>query len=166
MPKALDNRIEVGKLGLHNHVIQDFAGSVDLSLSPDDYHLAALGQELERLSLPSPDEIEEMDVYRETLANLRKSFALPWQPGETLSAKLSVFTFVESVSQRYLELLSVLRPVALVILCYMCALLQECGHCWYIKGAAERIVSKVDNKILGKEWRSWVAWPLQRILNR
>jgi hypothetical protein len=31
MPKALDNRIEVGKLGLHNHVVQDFADSVDLS---------------------------------------------------------------------------------------------------------------------------------------
>jgi hypothetical protein len=29
MSKALDNRIEAGKLGLHNHVIQDFADSVD-----------------------------------------------------------------------------------------------------------------------------------------
>lgn len=122
MSKALDNRIEAGKLGWHIHVIQDFADFVDLTLSPDDYHLAALGQDLERLPLSGPDEIEEMDIYREALAILRKSFALPWQQGETLSAKLSVFTFVGSVPQRYLKLLSVLRPMALVILCYMCVL--------------------------------------------
>ena len=114
----------------------------------------------------SPNEIEEIDLYRETFAILRKSFALPWQPGETLSVKLSVFTFAGSAPQRYLELLSVLRPVALVILCYMCVLLQECGRCWYTKGAAERIVSEVDNKILGEEWRSWIVWLLQRVLDR
>jgi hypothetical protein len=103
------------------------------------------------------------------------AFSSPHSPGSILFAGLcsstgvpewlSVFTFVESVPQRYPELLSVLRPVALVILCYMCVLLQECGDCWYINGAAERIVSEVDNKILGEEWWSWIAWPLQRVPN-
>jgi hypothetical protein len=80
----------------------------------------------EWLPSSSLDYLEEMDIYKETLAIFRKSFALPWQQGEALSAKLSVSTFVGSVPRRYLELLSVLRPVALVILCYMCMLLQEC----------------------------------------
>jgi hypothetical protein len=144
---------------------QDLIDPVDLSLSPDDHHLAALGQEMERLPVSSPEEIDEMDIYRETLALLRRSFALPWQPGAPLGVKFSVFIWVESVPQEYLELLSVLRPIALVMLCSMCVLLQQCGHFWYIKGAAERIIKEVYS-VLGEEWKPWIAWPLQRILNQ
>jgi hypothetical protein len=161
-----DFRIEHPQLPSHTHVIQDFADSIDLSLSPDDYHLAALGEEMDRLPVSSPDEIEEMKIFREALAMLRRAFALPWQPGEHLGVKLSVFTWVGSVPQRYLELLSVLRPVALVIICYMSVMLKECEHYWYIKGAARRIVSEVYNNILGEEWQSWIAWPLQRVLSQ
>jgi hypothetical protein len=121
--KALENRIEAGILCLHNHVTQDFANYRDLSLSPEDYHLAALGQELERLPSSNLKDLKQMDMYKGALIILRTGFALRWQQGEALSAKLFVFTLVGSVSRRYLELLSVLKPVALVSSCYMCVLL-------------------------------------------
>jgi hypothetical protein len=97
---------------------------------------------------------------------LRRGFALPWQPAAPLGVKQSLFTWISSVSQRYLEPLSILRPMAQVILCYMSVMLKECEHYWYIKGAAERIVSEVYHNIRGEEWQWWITWPLQRVLNQ
>lgn len=158
--------IQHGQLPSHLNVIQDFDGSIDLSLSPDDVHLAALEEELNKLPLSGPDEVEEMGIFREAMAMLRRAFALPWQPGDHLGVKISVFTWVGSVPRRYLELLSILRPVALVILCYMSVMLKDCERYWYIQGAAGRIVSEVYQNILGEDWRAWIAWPMQRILNQ
>ncbi|KAE9370702.1 hypothetical protein N431DRAFT_468731 [Stipitochalara longipes BDJ] len=50
---------EHGQLPDHTHVIQDFGDSIDFSLSPDDHHLAALGDDMEKLPLSNPDEVEE-----------------------------------------------------------------------------------------------------------
>ena len=66
-----DFKIEHSQLPSHLHLIQDFADSIDLSLSPNDYHLTALGEEMDRLSLSSPEEIEEMVIFREALTMLR-----------------------------------------------------------------------------------------------
>ncbi|CZR64154.1 uncharacterized protein PAC_14051 [Phialocephala subalpina] len=151
--------------GPMNLVMRDIDSPIDLSLSPDDHHLAALAEHLESLPISGPEDSEEMDAFREALSQLRRSFALPWQAGDPLSAKFSCFAWVEFIPQRYLELLSVLRPVALVILSYFCVLLHQCGHFWHIKGAAERIIGEMYN-ILEDDWHDWITWPLQRVLNQ
>ncbi|KUJ07404.1 uncharacterized protein LY89DRAFT_365946 [Mollisia scopiformis] len=155
--------ISSGPLVFQNQVLDE---PIDLSLSPDDYHLVALEQQIDSLPVSSPDDDEEIEVFREALSLLRRSFALPWQPGNTLGPKYSCFIWVDLVPQRYLELLSILRPVALVLLSYQCVLLHQCDHNWYIKGAAKRIIGEVYNNIFGGNWRPWIAWPMQRILNQ
>lgn len=136
--------------------------TIDVSLSPEDFQLTALGVEIDRLTASSPEEHHELDVYREALYLLRQAFAIPYQPGEILGVKFAVFNWVEMVSSEFLELLSSLKPVALVILAHLCILLKKCENFWYVKGAADRIIFEVNN-ILEGNWRLWIAWPLQMV---
>ena len=138
--------------------------TVDVSLSPEDFQLAALGDEIDNLGTASPEEHQELDIYREALFLLRQAFAIPYQPVEILGVKFAVFIWVEVVPAEFLELLSSLKPVALVILAHLCVLLKKCEKFWYMKGAAERIIFEVNN-ILKEGWRHWIAWPLQMVQN-
>jgi hypothetical protein len=134
--------------------------TIDVSLSPEDFQLAALGVEIDNLEATSPQEYHELDLCRESLFLLRQAFAIPHQPGELLGAKFAVFIWVEVVPSEFLKLLSSLKPVALVILAHLCVLLKKCENFWYIKGAAERIIFEVNN-IIDESWRPWIAWALQ-----
>lgn len=134
--------------------------TIDVFLSPEDFRLSALGVEIDSLQVTTPEEQHELDIYRESLFLLRQAFAIPYQPGETLDVKFAVFLWVEIVPTEYLEFLSSLKPLALVILAHLCVLLKKCDSFWYVKGAAERIVYEVNN-ILEESWRPWIAWTLR-----
>jgi hypothetical protein len=136
--------------------------TVDVSLSPEDFQLSALGVEIDNLEVTTPEEHHELDIYRESLFLLRQTFAIPYQPGEVLGVKFAIFIWVEVVPAEFLELLSSLKPVALVILAHLCVLLKKCENFWYIKGSAERIILEVNN-ILEEAWRPWIAWALQMV---
>lgn len=138
--------------------------TVDVSLSPEDFQLSTLGVEIDSLKVTTPEEYHELDIYRESLFLLRQTFAIPYQPGEVLGVKFAVFVWVEVVPAEFLELLSSLKPVALVILAHLCVLLKKCENFWFIKGAAERIIFEV-NDILDESWRPWIAWAMQMIHN-
>ncbi len=106
----------------------------DLSLSPDDPELVALQERIEALEASNLEQNEEKDAYLDALALLRKAFAIPHQRENALGDKFAMFLWVEGVSQKYIQLMSELRPLALVILAYMCVMLKDCDHYWYITG--------------------------------
>jgi hypothetical protein len=138
--------------------------TIDVSLGPEDLQLSALGVEIDGLEVRTPEEHHELGIYRESLLLLRQAFAIPYQPGEILGVKFAVFIWVEVVPAEFLELLSSLKPVALVILAHLCVLLKKCENFWYIKGTAERIIDEVNN-ILEEGWKPWIAWPLRMVQN-
>ena len=153
--------IDTGPLEFTMRTIPEF---INVALSPEDFHLVALGAEIDHLAITAPEDHHDLDVYREALYLMRQSFAIPYQPGDILGANFAAFLWVEMVSSEYLELLSSLKPVALVILAHHCVLLKKCENYWPIKGAPERIMKEVNN-ILDEGWRPWIAWPLQILRN-
>ncbi|MCJ1340141.1 hypothetical protein MMC09_005435 [Bachmanniomyces sp. S44760] len=137
---------------------------VDVSCNPDDGKLAALESLLDRGSdiATSPNGEEEMQAYRMTLQLLRESFAMPYLPSQTLGVKLSLFLWVESMPQLFLELLSELRPEALILFAHSCVMMKKMSQYWYIEGVAESILSAIK-ATLDDHWRPWIAWPLREI---
>jgi hypothetical protein len=144
--------------------MRDMPDFVDFELSPDDGHLAALEEKLELLEAASPEEESEKDLWKETLMLLRKSFAVAYQYSEALGFKSAVLLWCEMAPSGYLENLAILKPVALVLLAYVCALMKKCDHHWYINGAPERIINEVSG-ILNDKWREWIEWPTQVVHN-
>ena len=151
--------IAKGPMAFQLRMVQE---PIDTSYSPEDSHLMALESSFRQLKVSSLRQDEEMGIYYTALTLLRESFALLFLPCQTLSVKLSIYIWVDRIPERYLELLSEHRPGALVLLAYLCVLLKKGSYYWYMDGAAERIVSTI-NDILEDNWKSWIAWPLERI---
>lgn len=143
--------------------VRSIQGDIDLSCNPEDYRLAALETLVDGRDSSCPLPEREMEAYRITLRLLRESAAIPLQPSQTFGIKLSLFRWVELIPQVYLELLGELRPHALILLAHFCILLGRSGaHYWYMAGAAERLISAIQDN-LDEEWWSWIAWPLQMV---
>ncbi|KAJ8071189.1 hypothetical protein OCU04_001527 [Sclerotinia nivalis] len=66
------------------------------------------------------------------------------------------------VSQDYTELLSLRRPIALVILAYFAVILEEVRECWWTKGWGTQLIQEVS-QVLGVEWEGLLAWPMDKI---
>jgi hypothetical protein len=153
-----DRTSRISNMGLHR--------PKDLSLGPDDPELVALHERIEALEVLNVQQSEEKDAYMDALLLLRRAFAIPYQRGDALGVKFAMFLWVEGVSQKYIELMSELRPLALVILVYMCVMLKDCDHYWYITGSSQRITRELcSSNVPGDEWLPpWIDWPRQRVL--
>jgi hypothetical protein len=147
----------------HAFQLRTIEADIDLAYSPDDSMLATLDALFDRQYPTCHLSDEDIEVYRTTLRLLRDAYAMPLLPHQTLGVKLSMFIWVERIPQRYLELLSDLKPQALVLLAHFCTLLKEgATRYWYMEGAAERLLSALHD-VLDEEWRPWIAWPLEKV---
>lgn len=161
--KILDVRKEWLVKGPMAFQVRSIHGAIDLSYNPEDHRLLSLEALFDRQGTSDTLLETEIDTYRTTLRLLRETCAIPLLPCLTLGVKLAMFRWVEQVPQMYLELLSQFRPRALILLAYFCVLLKTgAKHYWYMEGAAERIISALQD-MLSEEWIPWIAWPIQEI---
>jgi hypothetical protein len=65
------------------------------------------------------------------------------------------------VSQRFIDLLVLRRPVALIILAYYGVILHTC-NVWIAGDSGKNIVYAV-NRYLGPRWHSWLRWPCESV---
>ncbi|KAL9071610.1 MAG: hypothetical protein Q9157_005399 [Trypethelium eluteriae] len=144
------------------------APAIDLSCSPEDDHLAALGGLFANWDdSPGRHSPSDRDAYQMTLTLLRESYATSTYPQqheqERAGLKMALLVWVEKFPQRFFELLSEPRPEALILLAHYCVLLQRrAARHWFLEGTAERIMSMVYH-LLDEKWRHWVAWPVEEI---
>jgi hypothetical protein len=67
------------------------------------------------------------------------------------------------VPATFLAMVKELQPEALIVLAHYSLLLNKAEHVWYMKGMSRRLLHSIHSK-LGKEWESWIAWPLQNLV--
>jgi hypothetical protein len=66
------------------------------------------------------------------------------------------------MSDDFIQLLSQLQPVALVIMAHYCLLIKNCQSCWYMEHRADRMFDAVKQD-LSDEWTIYIEHPLRVI---
>ena len=142
------------------------AGDIELSLNPEDPHLAILNPLISSDLGVSPSGADDTSqASSNALYLLRRCFAMLFLASKPVSILRTLYIWVESISNTYLEALSELRPEALVVLAHWCIMLKRAETTWYLQGSAENVMSVIAS-ILNEEWRARIAWPLQVIYNQ
>ncbi|KAH6976657.1 hypothetical protein EDB80DRAFT_740005 [Ilyonectria destructans] len=70
-----------------------------------------------------------------------------------------VLSWAVDVSQDYTKLLSLRRPMALMILAYFAVALEEVRESWWAEGWGTQLIQEVS-QVLSLEWKGLMAWPM------
>ncbi|KAK9321071.1 hypothetical protein V1517DRAFT_327541 [Lipomyces orientalis] len=113
----------------------------------------------------APDQYEiqhgrTLDIYRLSVTRLQESWD---QMNQRELCLMSIFSWLTSLEEDFVDLINDKRPRALVILAYYCALLKQFEGHWWIRGVAETEF-RIIEKVLREEWRTAVEWP-KRIIS-
>jgi hypothetical protein len=130
---------------------------VNPSLNPEDYRLHCL--EALIASLPIED-ANEVPAYESALYWLRQAYAHTYNPESMLGGKYALLFWIERVPQGYIDLLSLQRPCAMVLLANAAVLMKRASHFWYMEGFAEHTISEAK-QMMGLEYLPWIDWPMQ-----
>ena len=142
------------------------AGDIELSLNPEDAHLAILNPLISSELRVSPSGADDTSqASSNALYLLRRCFAMLFLASKPVSIKRTLCIWVESISNTYLEALSELRPGALMVLAHWCIMLKRAETTWYLQGSARNIVSAIHG-VLNEEWKARIAWPLQVVYDQ
>jgi hypothetical protein len=125
--------------------------------------LTALSQ-LWDLSLGKFD-VNDVEVLDETLALLHEAYGLvalsPSNP--EIDMILVVYAWPIKVPEAFFVMVKEQKPEALVVLAHYSLLLNKVDQLWYMQGMSRRLLHTIHSKI-GKEWESWITWPLQDLV--
>lgn len=138
---------------LHRRILQP----VDPSLNPEDYRLHSLESLIASLPL---EEANEAPAYESALYWLRQAYAHTYNPESMLRGKSALLFWIERVPQCYIDLLSLQRPCAMILLANAAVLITRASHFWYLDGIAEHIIAEVE-QVMGIEYWPWIDFPLQ-----
>lgn len=75
----------------------------------------------------------------------------------------AALTWPVRVPEFYLLMVDSRQPAALIVLAHFCLLLNKVDDFWWIQGLSRRLLKEID-RILGKQWESWISWPLQDLV--
>jgi Fungal specific transcription factor domain len=125
--------------------------------------LTALSQ-LWDLSLGKFD-VNDVGVLNETLALLNEAYGLVALSSVNLEIDmiLVVYAWPIKVPEAFFVMVKEQKPEALVVLAHYSLLLNKVDQLWYMQGMSRRLLHTIHSKI-GKEWESWIAWPLQDLV--
>ena len=158
----------VGVLGVYPVVsrARAVASDIELSLNPEDAHLALLNPLISRdLGVLPSGANDTSQAISTALHLLRSCFAMLFVASKPVSIKRTLTLWVESISYTYLEAVSELQPGALIILAHWCIMLKRADMLWYLQGCAKNILSAIHGA-LNEEWRARIAWPLQVVYDQ
>lgn len=98
------------------------------------------------------------------LAELKQIYESVLQ-GQGTCSVASILCFPKQDSGKFAQLIKRRVPQALVILAYYCVLLDILDTRWWIHGWSTRVLRDVLGT-LDEQWRHWIEWPVQSILNK
>ncbi|KAI0867724.1 hypothetical protein GGS24DRAFT_484699 [Hypoxylon argillaceum] len=104
------------------------------------------------------------DILESAILSLADTFkrAIDTAPAPELRTLMSWPIFA---SDPYVGLLRGSCPGALIILAFYCVIVHETeSNTWYSRGWGSKIIQQIHGR-LGKEWVSFIQWPLERTSN-
>ena len=101
-------------------------------------------------------------IYKISVEELRKSFAVASKCGPQTYELSDAFIWPYRVSEDYLRLLKQLAPEALAIFAYFCILLKRLDSHWWMTGWSTHLISRIYD-LLDQEHRLWIRLPIEEI---
>ncbi|KUJ13438.1 uncharacterized protein LY89DRAFT_622311 [Mollisia scopiformis] len=140
------------------HIDPELANAVDSEVSAK---LIALRQ----LCFSPGLNVKDAEVLEKTLILLQEAHGLIASSSidHEIDAVLVVYGWPIQVPEAFFTMVKEQRPEALVVLAHYSLLLNKVNQLWYMKGMSRRLLKTIHGK-LGKEWESWITWPLQLLV--
>ncbi|RDW83519.1 hypothetical protein BP5796_05010 [Coleophoma crateriformis] len=109
--------------------------------------------------------VSDVEVLNETLALLIEACGLVALSSidRQIDMILVVYGWPIKVPEAFFAMVKGQKPEALVLLAHYSLLLNRVDHLWYMHGMSRSLLRTIHRKI-GKEWESWIAWPLQNLV--
>jgi len=106
-----------------------------------------------------------VEVLNETLSLLHEAWGLVASSSiaHEIDVILVVYGWPIQVPEGFFTMVKEEKPEALIVLAHYSLLLNKVNQLWYIKGMSRRLLKTIHSK-LGKEWESWISWPLQNLV--
>lgn len=108
----------------------------------------------------TPEDISALD---EALKLLVKYYRMAICAQAGVNHVAAVFTWPIEVSNHFIELIHKRAPAALILLAHFCLLLNRIDTFWWNQGMSRHLLQTV-HQTLGREWESWIRWPLQELI--
>ncbi|KAF1992800.1 hypothetical protein P154DRAFT_148371 [Amniculicola lignicola CBS 123094] len=107
----------------------------------------------------SDDEVAALNV---TLALLLEGCVLVRSSFEVDLVTI-LYAWPIKVPEVFLSMVKMQRPEALIVLAHYSLMLNVANGIWFMQGMSRHLLQTVHSQI-GKEWESWIAWPLQELV--
>jgi hypothetical protein len=113
-------------------------------------------------SSPGKFNLNDVEVLNETLDLLHHACGLVALSSthREIDMILVVYAWPIKVPDAFFVMVKEQKPEALIVLAHYSLLLNKVDQLWYMQGMSRRLLQTIHSKI-GKEWESWIAWPLQ-----
>jgi len=110
-------------------------------------------------------EAVDVEVLNQTLALLIEAYGLVTlsSTNREIDTILVVYAWPIKVPEAFFAMVKEQKPEALVVLAHYSLLLNKVDQLWYMQGMSRRLLHTIHSKI-GKQWESWIAWPLQDLV--
>jgi Fungal specific transcription factor domain len=135
--------------------------------SAADPEVCAKLTDLSQLWDASPEKFDfnEIEVLTEALTLLLEACGLVASSSieRPIDMILVVYAWPIKVPEEFFVMVQEQKPEALIVLAHYSLLLNKVDKLWYMQGMSRRLLQTIHSKI-GKEWESWIAWPLQTLV--
>lgn len=140
----------------------DDASGISAEANPED---SARFTTLEQLwdSAPVLFSAVDIDTLREALRWLKINYTMISRPNDMADAASAALSWPVQVPDHFLQMVNRRQPEALILLAHYCLLLNKVEDFWWIRGMSRRLLQKIHH-MLGKQWESWLFWPLQDLV--
>jgi hypothetical protein len=108
---------------------------------------------------------DDVEVLNETLNLLHEACGLVASSDfdHQIDMILVVYGWPIQVPEAFFAMVKEQKPEALVVLAHYSLLLNKVDKFWYMQGMSRRLLQTIHSK-LGKDWESWITWPLQNLV--
>jgi hypothetical protein len=105
----------------------------------------------------------DVDAFEKTLDILKNTYSMTLQDDKSLDIVSVIYSWPIRVPESYIWMVNRRLPEALILLAHYCLLLSKVDHLWWAQGMSRHLLQTI-HKALGKEWESWITWPLQDLV--
>ena len=114
--------------------------------------------QLSRLCENASDEQDVVDAYRETIHGLRTCYVKIYTRATTECEVSIAFLWPVVIPQKFIMMLNLRAPEALIILAHYCVILHQLHGYWWKTGWTAHLIDNIYRE-LDQSWHSWIRWP-------
>lgn len=109
--------------------------------------------------------VDDVKTLNETVALLQEPWGLVALSAShnEIDTILVLYGWPIKVPEAFFAMVKEQRPEALIVSAHYSLLLNKVDRLWYMQTMSRRLLQTIFGK-LGKEWESWIAWPLQNLI--